>query len=60
MELVAEFRKNAKTCRAMAERAMTDNLRADFIELARQWTNLAAEREKSLKAADLAKNRSPH
>ncbi len=57
MELVAEFRKNTQACRAMAEKAKTQELRSHFMELAKQWTSLAAEREKFIQKSRSAEKR---
>jgi hypothetical protein len=51
MDDIIEFRHNAEECRALAARASTAVLRAELLELANQWSMLAAEHERCLNEA---------
>ena len=51
MEEIIEFRQNADECRALAARASTAVLREELLELANQWSLLAAEHERCLREA---------
>ena len=46
MDEIIEFRQNADECRSLAARASTAVLRAELLELANQWSLLAAEHER--------------
>lgn len=48
MEQVAEYLKQAHECLAIAAKATNRKTRSEFEELAKQWTLLAAERQKFL------------
>jgi hypothetical protein len=50
MEEVMQYLAQAETCLRMAATARSENMRAHVVELARQWTKLAAERENFLRA----------
>jgi hypothetical protein len=50
MEDVTEYLANAETCLRMAVNARTETVRAHVIELAKQWTRLAAEHENLVRA----------
>jgi hypothetical protein len=45
---VMEYRQHAEQCRAMAKTARNRIRRAQFLELAKQWEDIADEREKLL------------
>ena len=45
---VMEYRRHAEQCRAMANATRNRMRRAQFLELARQWEDIADEREKLL------------
>jgi hypothetical protein len=45
MDQVAEFRQNADQCRRSAAQATNEILRAELLELAKQWSQLADEYE---------------
>ncbi len=45
---VMEYRRHAEQCRTMAKSARNGLRRAQFLQLARQWDNIADEREKLL------------
>ena len=49
MDEVVEYLAQAETCLRMAMTARTETMRAHVVELARQWTRLAAERENFLR-----------
>jgi hypothetical protein len=50
MDEVIEYLTQAETCLRLAANAKTETMRAHVVELARQWTKLAAERENFLRA----------
>jgi len=50
MDDVMEYLTQAETCLRMAVNARTETMRAHVVELARQWTKLAAERENFVRA----------
>lgn len=52
MERVSEFWLNAEECLKMARKARNVALREQFLELARQWSLLAAAREQALKGRE--------
>ncbi len=45
---VMEYRRHAEQCRTMARSARNRVRRAQFLELAKQWEDIADEREKLL------------
>jgi hypothetical protein len=45
MDDVTEYLANAETCLRLAINANSETTRAHVVELAKQWTKLAAERE---------------
>ena len=50
MEKVALFRRYADGCRAIAQKAPSEMLRIEFGKMAREWSQLADERERRLSA----------
>jgi len=54
MDEIIEFRHNADECRALAAKARSEALRTELLELANQWTLLAAEHERCRKPAPRA------
>ena len=50
MDEVVEYLAQAETCLRMAMTARTEAMRAHIVELATQWTRLAAERENFVRA----------
>jgi hypothetical protein len=50
VQQVEEFRKHAEECRVMASRMRNAVQREQFLALAKQWDDLAGEREKLLRA----------
>jgi hypothetical protein len=44
---VTEFKLLAETAQRMAEKAETEEARADYIKIAKEWLQLATEIEKS-------------
>jgi len=54
MDEIIEFRHNADECRALAAKARSEALRTELLELANQWTLLAAEHERCQKTAPRA------
>ena len=50
MDDVIEYLANAETCLRLAVNASSETVRADVVELAKQWTRLAAERENFVRA----------
>lgn len=50
MDEVAEYLTNAETCLRIAVNARTETVRAHFVELAKKWTGLAAQRENFVRA----------
>ena len=50
MQQVEGFRKHAEECRAMASKMRNAPQREQLLFLAKQWDDLAEEREKMLKA----------
>jgi hypothetical protein len=53
MDDVTEYLANAETCLRLAANAHDETLRAHVVELAKQWTKLAAERENLVRAKRL-------
>lgn len=51
MDEIIEFRQNAEECRTLAAQAGSKGLREELLELAEQWSMLAAEHERCLKVA---------
>jgi hypothetical protein len=49
MDEIIEFRENAEECRTLAAQAASKGLREELLELAAQWSMLAAEHERCLK-----------
>jgi hypothetical protein len=45
---IQEYREHADECRTMAAKMRKDSLRAQMLDLARQWDDLADKREKFL------------
>lgn len=56
MKETADYRDNADECRAIASNMKIPDLRALVLDLARQWDNLAEEREKLLAIGASLKN----
>ncbi len=50
MQHVAEYLQHAGECLSMASSARSERLREQLVELAKQWTVLAAQREQLLRA----------
>jgi hypothetical protein len=50
MQQVREFLKYADACRAMAQRAPSEALRTRLGDMAFQWSRLAEDRQRMLKA----------
>lgn len=46
MRQIRDYRDNAEECRAVASDMKNERLRAQVLELARQWDGLADDREK--------------
>ena len=57
MDDVAEYLANAETCLRLAVNANSESVRAHVVELAKQWTRLAAERENLVRAKRLTLTR---
>jgi hypothetical protein len=57
MDDVTEYLANAETCLRLAVNAHDETLRAHVVELAKQWTKLAAERENLVRAKRLTPER---
>ncbi len=57
---VAEYLKNAGDCLTRAVNAKSLPVRAQLIEVAKQWSALAAEREQFVRTKALAESRRPH
>jgi hypothetical protein len=51
VERVAEYKRQARECKEMAARAQFGDVRDRFMRLAKQWCDLAREREAFLKGA---------
>ena len=51
MDQVGEFLKHASECLAMAAKAKSPQIKSQLKALASSWQQLAAEREKFLKAS---------
>lgn len=49
MQRVAEYRRQAKECKAMATKATIGEIRDRLMQLAKQWCDLAREREAFVK-----------
>lgn len=60
MDEVTQYLANAETCLRMAVNAKTEAVRAHVVELAKQWTRLAADREHFVRARTGAAEVRPH
>lgn len=58
MRRVDDYKKNAKDCRDLAER-MPPEARAQLLEFAQHWDDLAAERERYLAHRGLTEEPDP-